>query len=218
MPSRFPSTPSAFLLFNLKHFFFYIFIFINPVFSPFLWFFFSWECHTGHMPCVVPTKPCTERPPLPHPIDHVPTCGIPEHPRADPALLVNLWQTHGVASSCLARGFAPTTRPQWVIRGLRVLLFVKQGSQQLPQSICGPTDVNSSVFTPSSCNVNFCVCAENMIHFYSRCLRAELVIRSPILISPSAASYYSFGIQITWVFTQASGLEKWGSSEICLTD
>lgn len=144
----------------------------------------------------------------------------PRAPQGRPSLACESvwWQTHGVASSCLTRGFAPTTRPQWVVRGLGVLLFVKQGSQRLPQSICGPTDVNSSVFTPSSCNVSFCVRTENMIHFYSRCLRAELVIRSPILISPSVASYYSFGIQITWVFTQASGLEKWGSSEICLTD
>lgn len=70
------------------------------------------------------------------------------------------------------------------------------------------------VFTLSSCNVNFCAPTRNMIYFYSQCLRSELVIQSPIRISPSAASCYSFGIRIMWVFAHVQKHVVWRSEGV----
>lgn len=101
-------------------------------------------------------------------------------------------------------------------RGLGVLVFVKQDEQRLPTPPPPPHlqahRCRCFVFMLSSCNVNFCVPTRNMIYFYSRCLRSELVIQSPIRISPSATSCYSFGIRTTWVFTHVQKHVVWRST------
>lgn len=113
------------------------------------------------------------------------------------------WQTPGVPSSCLTPGFSPVARPLRAVRGLGVFLFLKQEQQLSSPSVCGFADVNCPVFTLSLCNGNSSMCISNKMYFYSQCLRSELVIRSPMLISPTALSCHSFWIWITWGFTNA---------------
>lgn len=85
------------------------------------------------------------------------------------------WQPPGV-------GFTPIARPLWVIRGLGVFVFLKLSFP----SICEFADVNCSVFTLRLCDGNFSTCVSNTMYFYSQCLRLELVIPSPMLISLTA--------------------------------
>lgn len=123
-------------------------------------------------------------------------------------------QIPGVVSSYLARGFTSIARPLWVVHGLGVFLFLRQDEQLSSPSICGFADVDCSVFTLRSCDGNFSIHISDTMYFYSRCLRSELVIRSPMLISPTASSCYSFWIRITWGFTNAQKHVVWRSKGV----
>lgn len=80
-------------------------------------------------------------------------------------------------------------------------------------SVCGITDVAHSVFMLSLCNGNVSVRLSKKVCF-SQCLGSELLIRSPMLISPTASSCYSLWIQITWGFANAQKHLVWRSEGV----